>query len=214
VSSWWIILCLVKSTLTGCLRNRDHLSVLCDNPASPIDSRRGKTSLKGVIITPIVPRLHAIVRREEGRPDSGAKGFRDIELFARHLLSLQFYTRSAEGIIYYLGELARRQHDERHVGRPYVEFRFGPPSNRFPIETCPFVKDPDLEGFSCSPIFVLEENSARPAALAVSYDGVQYSIPSGIGRSMSVLDFTRQVLAVNTSAKQLPASSVLRVVGR
>jgi len=30
---------------------------------------------------------------------------------------------------------------------------------------------------------------------------------------MAVLDFTRQVMAVNTSAKQLPTSSVVRVVG-
>jgi len=25
VSSWWIILFVIKSTLTACLRNRDHL---------------------------------------------------------------------------------------------------------------------------------------------------------------------------------------------
>jgi hypothetical protein len=192
-------------------------AVLCDNPANAIKSKRGKTTLDGVSIAPIAERLHNIVldrmmQSAEGWKTSGAEGFIGIGEFAKHPVELQFYTRSAEGIIYYLGEVARRQ--DEHPERPFVWFRSGPPSNRFPVDLCPF-QDPEREmGYKCNKIFVLEQNSAGPAALAVYYGGSLYSIPVDPGaRSMAVLGFTRQVLAVSTSAKQLPASSVLRVVG-
>jgi hypothetical protein len=195
---------------------RLNRAVLCDNPASAIKSKRGKTTLSGVPIAAIAERLHKIVldrmvQSAEGWKTSGAEGFIGIGEFAKHPVSLQFYTRSAEGIIYYLGEVARRQNE--HPERPFVEFRSGPPSNRFPVDLCPFEHPENENGYECNKIFVLEQNSAGPAALAVYYEGSRYSIPGGNDRSMAVLDFTRQVLAVNTSAKQLPASSVLRVVG-
>ena len=81
----------------------------CDHPASAIEAKHGKTILPGVYLAPIAKQLQDIVERELGRPDSGAKGLAGIGVFAGHWVSLQFYTRSAEGIIYYLGEVARRQ---------------------------------------------------------------------------------------------------------
>jgi len=51
---------------------------------------------------------------------------------------------------------------------------------------------------------------------AVTYDGQAYSIPADAARavrSLQVLELVKQLLALNTSAKQFPSSGVLSVIG-
>jgi ABC-type metal ion transport system substrate-binding protein len=52
--------------------------------------------------------------------------------------------------------------------------------------------------------------------ITVSYDGKSFSIPRDSnrgGRTLQVLELVKQLLALNTSARQLPSTSVLSVVG-
>ena len=50
------------------------------------------------------------------------------------------------------------------------------------------------------------------AFIAVSHDGTSYGLAGDrerTGRTYHVLELVKQILALNTSAKQLPATSVL-----
>ena len=70
--------------------------------------------------------------------------------------------------------------------------------------------------YRCENIFVLENDPASDAFYKVVYDGTTYSIPSDpqiAGRSLQVLELVKQLMAINTSAKQLPASGVISIVG-
>jgi hypothetical protein len=55
------------------------------------------------------------------------------------------------------------------------------------------------------------------AVVGVGYDGRYFGIPrdpNRSGRTLQVLELVKQLLALNTSAKELPATSVISVVGQ
>lgn len=69
-------------------------------------------------------------------------------------------------------------------------------------------------------LFVVQEAGRCPRPdVRVDYGGGTYEIPGGEnecdpGRSMQVLAFTGQLLALQQSSKDLPASGTLRVIGQ
>jgi hypothetical protein len=66
--------------------------------------------------------------------------------------------------------------------------------------------------YFCDDIFVVDAGGDNNAFITVSYDGNSYGLAQGpdrSGRTYQVLELAKQILAVNTSAKQLPATSVV-----
>ena len=66
-------------------------------------------------------------------------------------------------------------------------------------------------------LFVLDQGAPRPEGsyLSVDYFGRRYFIPNDpqvAGWTTQVLDITKQLIAVNTSASQLPQTSVISVI--
>ena len=200
--------------------------VLCGHPAAGLQlkaSQIGRKSLiTGVpITTEFIDKLYA--SSVEGRlikdgPDYDvrAEGFRQIRAFGNKRVSVSFYTRSIEGILYYLGEVVRRaSHPESGQSGSPVQVRVGPPQNAFPTETCPFQGDPEgYHGYRCTDLFVVHEGMTDGSGVAVDYDGGHYSISADTSSSwtMPVFDVVKQLQAVNTSAKQLPASNLISVL--
>jgi len=105
--------------------------------------------------------------------------------------------RSVEGIIYYLGELARGELD---IG---VGQTLAPPE----IDT----------GLGIDRLFEVRQGClATTGRIVALYDGVRYCIavdPSGADRSSEVMEVVLQLLALNTSAQTLPAPSVISILG-
>ena len=93
-----------------------------------------------------------------------------------------------------------------------VQVRVSPPQNPFPRQRCPFEENTD--GYRCTNLFVVEEGGSGVGGIAVDYEGRHYSISADTGSSwtMPVFDVVKQLQAVNTSAKQLPASNLISVL--
>ena len=155
------------------------------------------------------------------------------QFHSRRHVTFKFQTRSVEGILYYLGEIIRQhlqpESGEGRTTQVKTGLRFG----AIPRAEC----DPKHNGglaekrtdlipltarridhplYSCENLFVLESELAPGAFYSVSYDGTTYSIPQDparAGRSLQVLELVKQLLALNTSAKQLPSSGVISIIG-
>ena len=109
--------------------------------------------------------------------------------------------RSVEGIIYYLGEIVRRELRLDGLAMPFTPtVRTGPKYDR----------DDTLFEVSRGAL------TGRPS-ISVSYDGTDYHVavdPAGKGRSAQVMELIAQLLAQHNSAKDLPAPSILPVIAR
>jgi hypothetical protein len=197
--------------------------VLCGHPAAGLHLKSPQIGQKSLVsgvtieagfinklyLKEIEPKLSG----DNNAMDIRAKGFRDIRSFAGKNVSISFHTRSIEGILYYLGEVVRRSsHPESGQSSDPVQVRVGPPQNPFPRETCPF--EGAIDGYRCTPLFVVEEGASDPKGISVDYQGIQYTISSNTSSSwtMPVFDLVKQLQAVNTSAKQLPASNLISVL--
>ena len=107
---------------------------------------------------------------------------------------LTMTARSVEQLIYYLGEIARVQ-----LGLS------GPP------KPCPMV----ASGAGPTCLFRVSAGPAPSGAISAAYDGTNYAIavdPAGNDRSSQVLELVSQLLALNNSAKDLPAPSIIPVI--
>lgn len=210
---------------TFCFAPRDarvykffNRGVLCGHPAAGLLLKPSEIGRKSVISgVPIFQEFADRLYDETIKPrlgtDLGADGFRSILSFGGQKVSISFNTRSIEEILYYLGEVGRRSlHPETEREPRRVQVRVGPPQNQFPDRPCPF--EGPINGYVCKDLFVLEEDSATEGGIAVKYEGTRYSISPdpNIAWSMPVLDIVKQLLAVNTSAKQLPASNLISVL--
>jgi hypothetical protein len=214
-----------------CFSPRDALSyrsinphVLCGHPAAGLQLKASEIGRKSLITGVPIDRefiddLYAksVAPRLQGEEyDVRAYGYRDIRAFAGKRVSVSFYTRSIEGILYYLGEVVRRgAHPEGGQSSSPVQVRVGPPQNPFPKENCPFQGNPeDYHGYRCTTLFVVHEGGSEPGGIAVDYEGGHYSISADTSSSwtMPVFDVVKQLQAVNTSAKQLPASNLISVL--
>lgn len=156
-----------------------------------------------------------------------------------HVTSFQLQLRSTEGIIYYLGEVTRRylypeQGKFPEESQPrIIKVPTQVPDGAMPESPCEgdssgrteqtaLVYPNDLQdptgamrgkasSYYCDDIFVVDRSPPN-AFISVSYDGSSYGLPQGSersGRTYQVLELAKQILAVNTSAKQLPATSVV-----
>lgn len=142
-----------------------------------------------------------------GRPDLAdrLKPFRNNDT-----VKITVYLRHTEGMIHYLGELVRRQYSERAPREFFI--KLDPPYATHDMrKTC---HEADGE---CAYIFHLYQGTAPEPDDVVSafYDGRWFSLPPGSQFDMSSLtfDFLKQQIALNSSAKSLPQSSVLTTVG-
>lgn len=108
---------------------------------------------------------------------------------------LTMTTMSVEQLIYYLGEVARAQ---LGLNGPPVPCRMVATDRGAPV---------------C--LFRLQAGPPPPGAISATYDGKSYAIqvdPSGNDRSSQVLELVSQLLALNNSAKDLPAPSIIPVI--
>jgi hypothetical protein len=122
-------------------------------------------------------------------------------------------------MIYYLGELARRSLSTTYGPSPRDFFARQVPG--YEIDK-PFsaIKRCEVSSPECVYIFRLNEGIAAPLsdAISVFYNGQWYWVSSHYDadhpdRSTMTLEFLKQLIAVNSSAKSLPASSVITTVG-
>jgi hypothetical protein len=111
----------------------------------------------------------------------------------KQAIVLEISPRSVEGIIYYLGEIARRQ-----LGL----------DGREPFE--PTVKNDNI-------LFKVTRTPAAGESISATYEGTDYYVsvdPLGHDRSAQVMEFVTQLFALSNSAKDLPAPSVIPVIAR
>ena len=195
--------------------------VLCGHPAAGLELKASEIGRRAQITGVPFPKTfvdalysESIEPRLSGENyDVRAEGFRKFRSFGGKKLSISFYTRSIEGILYYLGEVVRRSaQPEGGQSARRVQVRVGPPQNPFPLKSCPF--EDNIDGYRCTDLFVLEQGASDPAGISVEYAGVRYSISSDTSHSwtMPVFDVVKQLQAINTSAKQLPASNLISVL--
>jgi len=145
-------------------------------------------------------------------------------------VELEFDIRSTEGVIYYLGEVVRRElypdfeptnTDQARI----VSIKYTPRLDEaIPEEKCiePSTRRIGGSSYRCVPLFLLNQipRTSKPFSfLVVSYDGSSYTIPTGINevqradRTTQVLDIVTQLVGLNKSAKNLPTTSVFTLTG-
>jgi len=131
-------------------------------------------------------------------------------------LEVDLEPRSTFGVIYYLGEIERR---ERGSG-PNVFVKIGDPMAAIPQGRCTAANQPlssDPGGYACRTLFYLRKsNGSTRDYLAVSYAGERYAAPDREaegGKTNEVLDIVSELVALNRSAKDAPTSSLFNVVG-
>jgi hypothetical protein len=204
-------------------------------------SEGGVSEFRGIRLAPPFLRRIDLFQREilEKRPNTPSELMFPVGKFANGLVSFKVYTRSTEGILYYLGEVIRQRlfsefGDPPRVTQVKTSIRHG----TLPLSECDdrenggsWQSKTDLVYLSrlragssgapgsyyCENLFVLDaEDVPGDAVITVSYDGKSFSIPRDSnrgGRTLQVLELVKQLLALNTSARQLPSTSVLSVVG-
>ena len=139
-------------------------------------------------------------RRSSGRPGEA---------------KLAFNLRSPEDMIYFLGEITRRNFSEGGI----VQILIGPSDELMPEFSCPTTLDgrskpvPNAPNYHCESLFWVEAGVRRPYG-TVTYENRHYSVHDepGSGRSLTVLSLIKQLLALNAAAKEAPKPSALSVV--
>lgn len=122
-------------------------------------------------------------------------------------ISISFYPRSTEAIIYYLGEIARRNINPDYERAPkIVEVRpDGSSESSLPCGVG------DAKDSSCVPLLDLERGDN--GFISTSYDGASYSISNAKSQSYPSLEIAKQLFALNLKGKDLPSTTVLSVIG-
>jgi hypothetical protein len=195
----------------------------------------GVSELSGIRLSPeFLSRIDRLQREMQGtRPDLPDEAFFPIRDFANGLVSFKVYTRSTEGILYYLGEVTRRRlftefGDVPRTTQVKTGLRYG----TLPIGECDDQANgaswqersdlvsltrrrPARGSFYCENMFVLSNEMGSDNVISVRYDGMSFGVPrdpNKHGRTLQVLELAKQLLALNTSAKQLPATGVISVI--
>jgi uncharacterized membrane protein YgcG len=143
----------------------------------------------------------------KGLPRKGARG-----LIAEPV-KVQVHLRSTEGMIYYLGEVARRQLSSNNARTIYFanQHHYAAYPKKWEC-TDGNVSSNKANDDICTPIFQLNVGPRPGSFLSTFYEGVVYSVPSD-GRSGQVLEIVKQALALSSSSKSLPQSNVVSLVG-
>jgi hypothetical protein len=221
----------LNSSLVGEDSRCGHIAKPGDKTS--VDSRIGATGAAKVSLK-ITPELigllkriaHTVASNPDPDPLFNMEQEKELELALNHFdsfdeskptpVSITVYLRHTEGVIYYLGELARRSlSDDYGEGTRDIFVKRAVGYGEYPInEPC------EHPSFQCAYIFRLQKGSESLPGdfLSVNYNGAWYSISGTYDRdkpdlSSLSLDFVKQLIAINSSAKSLPQSSVLSVVG-
>jgi hypothetical protein len=197
----------------------------------------GISELSGIRLSPeFLNRIDRLQRAtREAHPDLPDDAFFRVRDFANGLVSFKVYTRSTEGILYYLGEITRRRlfTEFGDVSRT-IQVKTGLRYGAFPQGECDdqengasWQSKSDLVSLSrrrsspprgryyCENLFVLSNELGGDNVITVRYDGMSFGVPrdsNQSGRTLQVLELVKQLLALNTSAKQLPATGVISVI--
>lgn len=168
----------------------------------------------------------------------GAKfpeNFFPIETFRNRHVTFQFNTRSVEGILYYLGEITRQHLGYDNLTPRFTQIKTGLRYGVMPRGDCGPAGDDGvpqkdrndgvrlLDGrpdpartYNCDNFFVLDTGLVADTIYSVSYNNQTYLVPTDparAGRTLQVLELVKQLLALHISAKQLPQSSVISIIG-
>ena len=133
-------------------------------------------------------------------------------------IEIKFVPRSTYSIIYYLGEVVRRElyPDTGQPGR-ITSFRKTPLNGAEPSATgCGAATSES----GCAPIFLVARGQG-PAFLNVRYDGESYIVPNNSDpaspmisdRTYEVMDILTELIALNRSSKDVPTSNVFTLRG-
>ncbi|MBV9860388.1 MAG: hypothetical protein JO038_09845 [Alphaproteobacteria bacterium] len=207
-------------------------SATTDNPAQT----EGNLARTGGFVAPrlaawLAEIRNAFIRRlRENHDDAAADELQRVpQLPGNQKLQLKLYTRSTESILYHFGSVVARSRAQGRVtsqsftvgiGPRVIQVKIGEPYLPYPLTSCQAPMR--SAGYRCENLFVLDAASGtsdgpKPkAAISVSYEGTEYGVPADqerAGRTMRLLDLVKQLLALHTSAKELPASNVLNVIG-
>ena len=137
-------------------------------------------------------------------------------------LQVRLIMRSPEAILHFLGSLVTRElSPSSGEGPRVIRVKIGAPYLPYPVTRCDATPDPNapqqaIGGYRCDNLFVLLRDQSTDSSLSVDYNGSSYSVPSDDrvqGRTTRMLDLVKQILALHTSAKELPASNVLNIIG-
>lgn len=135
---------------------------------------------------------------------------------------VRLFMRSPEAILHFLGSIvARELYPPPGVKPGVVRVKVGAPYVPYPADKlCEVTPEPyshqDIDGYHCDNLFVLLLGQTAGAPLSVEYDGKDYAVPADDsinGRTTRLLDIIKQIMALHTSAKELPASNVLNIIG-
>ncbi len=233
-----------ESAFCGYIRSQDgrERAARRDTPQDPARARArgciaadtepgvtegGVSQFQGIELSDVfIERIREIHRRH-------ARGYHSPELlfpyrlYAKKPVVFKFHVRSVEGILYYLGEITRRYHEQGLITQVKTDLRYG----TMPLSDCEHdgvfrrkesdlirldTKRRDRRSYRCENLFVVDKNAMGDAFFSVTYDGVSYSVPRDpqrAGRTLQVLELVKQLLALHTSAKELPQSGIISVVG-
>jgi hypothetical protein len=145
--------------------------------------------------------IRTLEQSDAPAPDnSGKVGRYSVKLAGE---KIGIHVRSVEGIIYYLGEWAREEIEG-------IGGSAKPP---------PTVKDKNLrcQNEPRDTLFRLEQGVGQEPSISTFYQGKDYHIvvdPKGCDRSSQVVELVLELLALNNSAKDLPAPSVIPILTR
>lgn len=122
--------------------------------------------------------------------------------------SIKVHPRSTEGVIYFLGEIARCE----LMLNPYVECKSHTPS--FQAESNEVTLFNVWNGEATDSPSTLSPK-VKPRYITIVLDGENYTVaidPTGHDRTGAVLGIVTQLLALNRSAKDFPAPSVIPLI--
>jgi hypothetical protein len=125
---------------------------------------------------------------------------------AQRYVHVTLKLRSTAAIFGYLGQLIQSAKEGRVIALEAPVFH-----RRFEIPC--WITDP--EDLTCRPIFLASAPALPPPLVTVVYAGSVYSVPGDPATSFSpdVMALLKQLLALNLSAKSLPATATLSLTG-
>jgi len=198
------------------------------------------SQFRGIRLAPeFIKRIDRMQREMiELRPNTLPESLFPTSAFAGGLVSFKVYTRSTEGILYYLGEITRRRLFNEFGDTPTrtTQVKTSLRHGTMPLSECDdrenggsWQPKTDLAYLSrrragagapgryyCENLFVLDM-AGGDAVIGVSYDNKVFAIPRDPnlhGRTLQVLELVKQLLALNTSARQLPQTGVISVIAQ
>lgn len=201
-------------------------------PRTPAPSARGNgcginADGHGILLSDIVLKRIAALQSRAAYSDRFP-----VEAFAGRHVTFKFYPRSVEGILYHLGEVTRAQIKPDHGDVRAIRIKAPLRDSVYPVGECNPALEAEPETVpvvglgrrrvsyadepNCENLFMLERGIDPNAVRSVNYDGENYFVsrdPKRAGRTMQVLELVKQLLALNTSSKQLPQTTVISIIG-